>query len=206
MSALRWVAIGVAVVAVVLGGCALDAGVATSSSGGFAGGGGGTYSGTAAAAPSGASGPPMLVVVDTNRTMTARPGEGVGVFTEYASGGHWHVWWTCDTLANSTHAGCNYDIRVSLPSGAFANVAGQELEQGDTLVQSSESEFDVVTLTSAGIDGVTFDAPAGNIVTIDAKLGGTENGSLLFFVQDDVVNGNYQGALTDPLMLEPTVP
>ncbi len=32
------------------------------------------------------------------------------------------------------------------------------------------------------------------------------DGSFLFFVQDGVVNGNYTGTITDPLMLEGKTP
>jgi hypothetical protein len=45
---------------------------------------------------------PLLVDVDPNQTLSAAPGQGAGVFIEYKTGGHWHVWWTCDTALTLT--------------------------------------------------------------------------------------------------------
>src|SRR5262245_14485074 len=53
---------------------------------------------------------PITVEVDTGRTLNAAPGEGIGVFVEYAAGGRWHIWWTCDTL--QTSASCNFQLAV----------------------------------------------------------------------------------------------
>jgi hypothetical protein len=53
---------------------------------------------------------------------------------------------------------------------------------------------------------VTLDAPAGSPIEIDARLGGGTNAISFFFVQDGKVNGGYTGALTDPLVLEPSSP
>jgi hypothetical protein len=140
--------------------------------------------------------------------MSANPGDGVGVFTEYQSGGHWHVWWTCDT--NKTSLSCSFDVTVSVSKGTLANLAGQTQERGDTVTQTGSTQIEATTLTTTGTDGVTFDTvvPTGAtpIITLDAKLNGVEDPSFLFFVQDGQINGNYQGSLTDPLMLEPSIP
>ncbi len=153
------------------------------------------------AAATGASTQPMLVDVDPDKTMTAQPGQGVGVFTEYQTGGHWHVWWTCDT--SRSLASCSFDVSVSVASGAIANAIGEALEPSDQLVQPSPGQVEVITQTSTGSDGIRFDTPPGAIITLDAKLNGAAESDLLFFVQDNLVNGNYQGTLTDPLMFEP---
>jgi hypothetical protein len=146
----------------------------------------------------------MLVVLDTNRTMTAQPGQGVGVFNEYVAGGHWHVWWTCDT--SQTGLGCSFDVTLTAASGEISNVAGEGLGSSDVLLQSSQGQVAVTTQTSTGISGVMFDAPPGGVVTLDAKVDGLDDGALLFFVQDGQVNGGYTGVVTDPLMLEPSSP
>jgi hypothetical protein len=156
----------------------------------------------------GATTQPMLVDVDPNRTMNATPGNGVGVFTQYETGGHWNVWWTCDT--SKTSLPCAFDVTVTVSTGTIANVAGQTLEAGDTLTQASPQSVELVTTTTTAIDGVTFDtvvaAGATPIIKLDAKLNGLDDGQYLFFVQDGQINGNYAGTLTDPLMLEPSSP
>jgi hypothetical protein len=150
----------------------------------------------------------MLVDVDANRTMSASPGDGVGVFTQYQTGGHWNVWWTCDT--NKTGLPCSFDVSVTVSTGSIAEVAGQALTAGDTLTQAGSQQIQVLTTTTTAVAGVTFDTvvPPGTtpIITLDAELGGVSDPAYLFFVQDGTVNGGYSGMLTDPLMLEPSTP
>ncbi len=196
---LKEIAIGVAVAAVVCGGCSGD-----TSGPVYEYGGPGDFGSGQAAPASDAATQPMLVDVDPDKTMTARPGEGVGVFTEYATGGHWHVWWTCDTYRSGQS--CSFQLTITVASGAIANTVGETLEAGDQLLQPSPGEVDVTTQTSTGRDGVRFDTSPGAVITIDAKLNGQDDGNLLFFVQDGAVNGNYGGTLTDPLMFEAASP
>jgi hypothetical protein len=144
---------------------------------------------------------PMLVKVDPNVSMTATPGEGVGVFSEYKSGGHWHVWWTCDT--NRTGQSCAFDVKVTPASGSLSNVRSDQFGSADTL---TESPLEAVTSTSTNTEGVYFDAVAGVAIKLDASVGGLRDGSFLFFVQDGQVNGGFTGVLTDPLLLEGSSP
>src|SRR5689334_23022928 len=72
-------------------------------------GGGGSGAAGSTGSPS-----PMLVEIDTDQTMTADPGQGVGVFVEYSKGGHWHVWWTCDTA--KTRQSCEFSVSASTAS------------------------------------------------------------------------------------------
>lgn len=201
------IAIGAVAVAPLLGACTMETAGSVSTTGGA-----GSYGGTGSSgagtsggsSSSGASAQPMLVDVDPNLTLHARAGEGAGVFTEYASGGHWHVWWTCDT--NQSGYSCPFDVAISTASGAIGSVNGQGLDARDQISQSSPTHIEVTTLTSTAVAGVTFDAPGGAIITVDARLNGVDDGSLMFFVQAGVLNGGYTGALTDPLMFEPSSP
>ena len=136
-----------------------------------------------------------------------RPGQGVGVFTQYKTGGQWTVWWTCDT--NVTSLSCNFQIDVTVASGAsgaITNVVNQLTEQGALLSQPTPNEVSATTTTTTAVDGIVFNTTPGAVITLDAKVGGSEDGSFLFFVQDGQVNGGYQGTLSDPLMLEPSSP
>ena len=205
----RAVALG-GVVGSFLIGCVVDG--SSGSSGGFSEG-----SGSSSGAPSSSSSSsgggavsPMLVVVDPNRTMSASPGQGVGIFTEYVTGGHWNVWWTCDT--SKTNLPCAFDITVSVTAGTIASVATQSFvgQEGDSLIVRSSQQIEVTTTTMTTVQGVTFDTvvPDGTIpvITLSATLSGQEDGSYFFFVQDGSINGDYQGTLTDPLMFEPQSP
>jgi hypothetical protein len=200
-----------AVVGVLLVGCWADSAPPTSSgwsTGASSSGGNGSavsYDGGAASSSTGGgSSQPMLVDVDPNLTLTAKPGDGVGVFTEYRTGGHWHVWWTCDT--NATNLPCSFQIAASVASSAITNVSSQLLEASDQLTRPGPQDVQVVTTTSTGVDGVQFDVPAGASITLDVQLNGQRDGSFLFFAQGGQVNGGYPGTLSDPLMLEPSSP
>jgi hypothetical protein len=151
---------------------------------------------------------PVLVVVDPNQTLSATPGQGVGVFVQYQTGGHWNIWWTCDT--GVTGEPCAFDNTVTVSTGTIVNLAGQALEGNDSATQNSPTSVESMTNTTTGIDGMTFDTPlvgtAKPVITLDVKLSGVEQKGFIFFVQDGKVNGGYAGNLTDPLMLEPSSP
>jgi hypothetical protein len=179
-----------------------------SSSGSAGGSGGVSYGGSSSGA--GAPAQPLLVVVDTGQTLTAQGGQGVGVFTEYQQGGHWHVWWTCDTAL--TQLDCQFQVTVSGGSGGASGaspltaVAAQFASAGAQYSQPSVAEIVATSTTSLGVDGLDFDATPGGTITLEAQVNGTGNGSFLFFVQDGQVNGGYKGAISDPLMLQPSAP
>ena len=61
----------------------------------------------------GASAHPILALVDTNQTMNATPGEGLGVFVEYDTGGNWNVWWSCGPEQNGSDPPCQFDVKIS---------------------------------------------------------------------------------------------
>lgn len=161
------------------------------------------YPSAGASAGSSASAPtqPLLVDVDANQTLETQPGNGLGVYVEYETGGHWLVWWTCDT--NRTGDACHYQINASVAEGAITNVAGQNLEGNDSVTQPNAQSVSATTTTTGGADGVLFDTTAGEAVmvsvTVDADV-------FFFFVQDKQVNGGYQGALTNPLLFQPSTP
>jgi hypothetical protein len=200
--------LGVLASAWVLVGCTMEDGSgAASGGGGYAGSSGGSSGSSSGTTSSGGSTHPMLVDVDPNQTMSVNAGDGVGVFTEYQSGGHWHVYWTCDT--NKTALQCSFDVTVSVSSGTIANIAGQGSVNGRAVSQTP-TQIEVTSTTTTAIDGITFDTDVTSgttpVITLDAKMDGAEDPTFLFFVQDGQINGNYGGTLTDPLMLEPKTP
>ncbi len=168
----------------------------------------GWTSGTAPSGGASSSGAaPTLVDVDTNQTLTAAPGKGVGVFIEYQAGGHWHVWWTCDTAL--TGLPCAFQVGVSVASGAIVNVATEALASGDQITQLDPTSVQATTITTTAIHGMTFDTAAGSVITLDAQVNGQReiNGqSFLFFAQNGQANGGYAGRVADPLMLQPATP
>ncbi len=199
----RTLGIGVVLAGLAAVNAACGSGSTTST--GYSGGGGSGGAGTPSSTPS--STQPALAIVDTNQTMTASPGQGVGVFVQYQSGGHWNIWWTCDT--DKTGLPCNFDVTASVTSGTITNVGGRSVQAGDAVNQATSEQVEALTTTTTGVDGMTFDTPIGAmppIVTVDARVDGTQSGTFLFFVQNAKINGDYPGTLTDPLMFEPSQP
>ncbi len=80
---------------------------------------------------------PLLVKIDPNATLMQSPGQGVGVFVQYDAtsasdpGGHWYVWWTCDT--SMSNEPCDFSISVSLARGDITNATAEGFGPGDTL-------------------------------------------------------------------------
>ena len=198
---------GVAIAALVTG-CIIDDSSSGGSSG-YAGGGSSGSGGTPSGSSSGGSVQPMLVDVDPNQTMNATPGDGVGVFVQYKTGGHWNVWWTCDT--NKTGETCSFDNVVSVSKGTITNVASMSPSlAAPGVTQNAPGTFEAQTNTSTAVDGVTFDTPLTSgdvpVITLDAKVNGQDNPGWLFFVQGGEINGGTHDTLTDPLMFEPSTP
>ncbi len=153
--------------------------------------------------PTGTSPSPMLVEVDADQTMNAVGGEGVGVFVEYARGGHWHLWWTCDTT--KTKQSCEFSVSAAAATGNVSKLDAAELE-GGYVASSTESRVEARSTTTTEVHGIRFDTTPGAVITIDATVGGLRDGAFLFFVQRGQVNGGFAGKLTNPLQFQGSAP
>lgn len=148
---------------------------------------------------------PLLVTVDTDKVMNATPGEGVGVFIEYKTGGTWHVWWTCDT--SKSGKSCAFDILATASTGTIKNVKPENLLATDTSKQPTDASLQVIANVGTKASGVFFDTDPGTRIEIDALIGEVPKaGDYLFFVQDGQVKGGFTGVVTNPLQLEPSIP
>jgi hypothetical protein len=151
---------------------------------------------------------PVTVIVDTDQTMTDTPGgDGVGVFVQYAAGGHWHVWWTCDT----NKSGLPCDFTVDMSGSSITNAKPSAFETNDSLDTTTPNRLVATTHTTVGVEAVDFDATPGANVTLDVSVSGLRDGGFFFWVGTDAngkpaINGNYQGQLSDPLVFSPSAP
>ena len=152
---------------------------------------------------SGTSPSPMLVEIDSDQTMNAVGGDGVGVFVEYARGGHWHLWWTCDTAG--TNQSCEFSVSATVATGTITNLDASELE-GGFVTSPTPSRVDAKSTTTTQVHGIRFDTEPGAVLTVDAAVGGFKDGAFLFFVQDGKVNGGFSGKLTNPLQFQGSAP
>lgn len=195
-AAARWSTAAILAGAGLLAGCFADS-TSTSSTGG-----GGPYGNSSSGSSSG-SGPaaPLLVDVDTGGTLVTTAGNGIGVYVEYQAGGLWRVSWTCDTLL--TNLSCRYVVDVSVSTGAIANTTSDGIGPSDSVAQANPQQLEAVTTTTTGVASMVFDTTPGAAITVSVALDAPVS---FFFVQDNLVNGGYTGALTNPLIFQPSTP
>lgn len=185
--------------AVLAGGCVIDSSncdkrdcPGCDDTGGMAGGGGGSSTPAQDV---------VLATVDTGATLDALPGDGIGAFIEYAEGGQWHVFTTCDTTSSGLP--CAFNIVASVASGAsYGSAHGASLEEGDEVFEYSDG-VELAALTSNDIDEMTFQAPEGDAVRFEVYLDGQLDARFIYWVGGGAV---HNGAPTDPIDLRPNTP
>lgn len=143
------------------------------------------------------------VLVDTDKTMTAIGGQGVGVFVEYRSGGDWHVWWTCDTQKSSRS--CNFAVTIGATGDGFVTTTDGAPSHDIGVTGGTDSTV-FRTATTTQVHDVTFSTTPGASVLMGATIDGTASPEYFFFVQDGKVNGGFRGTLTNPVYFQPKSP
>ncbi len=181
----------------------------TGATGGTGGTGGtGAVGGTGAAG--GTSGPvhcgpatPVQTWIDVDAQIETQPGEGVGVFIEYAKGGHWVLRTTCDTLKSNTP--CAWDIIVTPEDGrSISNVQPEGLESGTDSVSTYPEyprSYQLLAETRGDFDGFSFDTEPQSGISFDVFLDGACALPFIFWVGDGAL---HEGSPSNPLELVPT--
>ena len=152
-----------------------------------------------AAAPERVSGG-SRVTIDADATLVVSPGDEVGVFVQYARGGHWNLSTSCDTRVSREP--CAFDILISPEDGAaFSGVQGQELSREDSIELGDDGTIRLVTVTSYGLDGITFDSTPGALVEIDVWLDGLSQPRFLHAVSS---GADIEGPPENPVSFVPS--
>jgi hypothetical protein len=172
--------------ALAMGGCFGDA-----YNGPETGGAGGSGGGTQA---------PRTLDIDTDAILTAKGGAGVGIFFEYATGGLWTVYTTCDTTLSQDP--CDIDVFVAPvdPSATITNVDGKAFQGMDEVDVDQTGIVHMFVETTIGLDGMTFTGTPGAAMEFDVYLDGAEQPQFLYWVGDGVL---HTGSPTDPVNLAP---
>jgi hypothetical protein len=146
---------------------------------------------------------PTVVSIDTDQTLDAKPGEGVGLMIEYTSGGVWRLWTTCDTL--STDTVCRFDAfaKVVDPKSALLSAEGQDLEGVDIVELISADEAHLKTETASDVDAMQLTATPGATLRLEVYLDGVPDGRFVYWMGDGIV---HTGAPSNPLDITPTTP
>ncbi|WP_437649220.1 hypothetical protein [Sorangium sp. So ce362] len=145
---------------------------------------------------------PRLVAIDTDAVLSSEPGEGVGIFVEYAAGGTWKLWTTCDT--NSSKVVCSFDLYASVDtSSELFDIVGTDLEKTDATRLVDEGIAYLHAETGSDIDAMTFTTTEGAIVRLEAYLDGVQEPRYVYWFGDGIL---HEGAPSNPLDFEPTSP
>jgi hypothetical protein len=147
---------------------------------------------------------PILVKIDPDATMDASPGEGAGLFVEYALGGHWTLWTTCDTNY-PPYRECAFDAVVSVDTASEVLAAtGADLE-GTDLVDDHYAQGTVRFRADTGtdIDSMWLDTTPGAIVRLDLMLDGVSETRFVYWIGNGVL---HAGAPSNPVDFEPLAP
>jgi hypothetical protein len=139
--------------------------------------------------------------IDADSPFQVDPGSGVGTFVEYGSGGHWHIYTTCDTA--QTNAACNFDLVVTpLDQGQILSVSPENLESNDQLsLAGNIAYFDA--LTDYDVDGFYVDTDPGVGLRVDVTLDGQCGNKYFYWIGDGAI---HQAAPSSPFDLEPSTP
>ena len=146
---------------------------------------------------------PLLVNIDSNEILDAVPGEGVGIFVEYAEGGRYRVWTTCDT--NTSGVVCAFDIFTSVDTSSTINATIQDnLEGLDSItVQQGQGTVDLHFETDNDYDAIEIDVTPGAILRLEAFVDNQSDSRFTFWVGDGIL---HKGAPTNPIDFFPTIP
>jgi hypothetical protein len=160
---------------------------------------------------------PVQVTIDTGATIDATGGNGVGVFVQYAAGGHWTVTTACDTT--TSQQSCGFDVfiggvgsttgatdpkdpnQATSTTTAITNIQTVD-PNGDPLgFEMDQGVLHVSTNTSVNLDGFTFDTPAGATIELELYLDQVAQPRFVYWIGDKVL---HTGAPTDPVDFAPT--
>ena len=145
---------------------------------------------------------PRLVSIDTDATVSAEPGEGVGLFVEYTAGGAWRLSTTCDT--NYSNIGCTFDAFASVDtSSELLDLSTEDLEGQDQAKILEEGVAGWHAETASDIDAITLTTTPGAILRVEMYLDGVSQPRFVYWLGKGVL---HEGAPTNPIDFEPTEP
>jgi hypothetical protein len=161
--------------------------------------GGGSYAGSGGSPSQNV----VLAKIDTGETLTTEKGKGAGVFVEYAEGGRWHVFTSCDFDLYGEK--CDWDVLATVQTGGpMTNALIESAEQADgDRLYSDGASVNLVVSTASDFDGMTFMTDPGATVRIDVLLGGAADARYIYWVGD---GGVHSGAPSNPIDLKPSIP
>jgi hypothetical protein len=142
------------------------------------------------------------------RLAEVTPGEGVGVFVEYDTGGFWDVSTTCDT--QTSEMACEWDVYLSTLNGDPPQVDTLFGMAEDDTVETTADGVVLRTVTDFELEGAVVLTEPGAILRVEVALDAAYADAdpnpeqWVYWVGADGVA--RWGAPSNPVDLEPTLP
>lgn len=142
------------------------------------------------------------VAIQPDRVLEAAPGEGVGIFVEYLTGGHWRVWTTCDTFTSKQV--CAFTLFASTRvSEDLLSFGAEDVEGFDKLVRLDDGSVQLIAETDSDVDVLTLDVTDGQPLDLEVYIDGQSAQPYVYWVSGDVIHG---GAPANPIRFVPQAP
>jgi len=146
---------------------------------------------------------PMLVNIDSDMELAAKPGDGVGIFVEYYTGGRYRIWTTCDT--NFSGSVCPFEIYTSVDTAStISAVVEENLEGYDSVtINQGQGAVDLYFETGSDSDAVEINVTPGAILRLEAFVDSLSQPHFIYWFGNGVL---HEGAPTNPVDFNPTKP
>jgi hypothetical protein len=141
------------------------------------------------------------VEIQPDQILQAAPGEGVGIFVEYATGGKWRVWTTCDTFTSKKV--CSFDILASTPHfEQLRAYAMADVEGFDAVKDRGDGTIEFIADTDSDTDALVLDMDENAPLELEVYIDGQSAEPYVYWVSRDVIHG---GAPANPVQFLPAV-
>lgn len=141
------------------------------------------------------------VSIQPDQVLDAKPGEGVGIFVEYATGGKWHVWTTCDTFVSKQV--CSFQIYAGARRAQeLLAYATDDVEGFDEVSDLGDGTVQLLVDTDSDTDHLLLELNEGSQLQLEVYLDGQSAESFVYWVSDDVI---HAGAPANPVGFVPAL-
>jgi hypothetical protein len=142
------------------------------------------------------------VSIQADQVLEAKPGEGVGIFVEYYTGGKWRIWMTCDTFTSKQV--CGYQIFAGTKRAeSLLGYATEEVEGYDEVKDLGDGNVELIADTDSDIDSLLLDVEPGAPLNLEVYIDGQSAQAFVYWVSDGVI---HPGAPSNPLTFHPLTP
>ena len=140
--------------------------------------------------------------IQPDMVFEAKPGEGVGIFVEYQTGGKWNVFTTCDTFTSKQV--CSFDIfaggRTAEDLRAYATL---QTEGFDEVKDLGDGTLEFIADTDSDTDGLVLEMNPGSPLRLEVYLDGQSAEKFVYWISDDTV---HAGVPQNPVQFVPVTP